>query len=115
MARIIDKVRGKKVAILADHTGQIGMANAKLAIDAIHAGLSNVPGSPWETYMKQFVDNNNPDQLARLLATDQTINDPGQRMHRAYLVGNSVCATTTTDGMDFTVASIDNDIGEVCP
>lgn len=115
MARILDKVQEKKAAILADHTGQIGMANAKMAIDAIHAGLSSVAGSPWETYMKQFVDNNNPDQLGRLLATDGSVNDAGQRMHRAYLVGNSVCATTTTDGMDFTVASIDNGIGEVCP
>jgi hypothetical protein len=115
MARIIDKVQEKKAAMLADPTGQLGRDNAKLAIDAIHAGISSVVGSSWEKYMRQYVDNNNPEQIGRLLATDSSASDDEQRMRRAYLVGNAVCATTTTGTMDYEVASIDNGIGDVCP
>jgi len=90
--------------------------NATLAIAAIHEGLSSAAGSAWETYMKQFVNNNDPNQLARLLATDGTLNDRNARMRRAYLIGNGVCGTTTDTGLDHYVFTIDENIpgGDGC-
>jgi len=110
MASIIDKVREKRDAMHEENRRNNPVPlieNATLAIAAIHEGVNS---QAWETYMRQFVDNNNPDQLRRLTATDGTINDPVLRMHRAYLVGNAVCATTTDTGLDLTVNTIDDNV-----
>jgi hypothetical protein len=107
--RIIDLVLEKKAQILNDK--KAAEANSLLAIAAIQAGISS---TAWKTYMQQYVDNNNADQLARLMATDGTLDDTPEnrevRMHRAYLVGNAVCATGTTPGFDFGVEGIDDGI-----
>jgi hypothetical protein len=110
MASIFDKVQEKRDAMheaFRRNDPAPLIENANLAIAAIHEGVNS---QAWETYMKQFVHNDNPDQLARLMATDGTVDDPAFRMHRAYLLGNAVCATTTDTGLHVTVNTIDGNI-----
>lgn len=72
------------------------------AIAAIYNGISDQDGSPWVTYMQNFVDSpataTSTTQLARLTTTADDPNNPYLEEARAYLVGNAVCfpGTTTT-------------------
>lgn len=48
-------------------------------------------------YMELFAKT--PDELARLIPTDGSDNDPVKRKARAYLVSNAVCAPATATGL----------------
>ncbi len=62
------------------------------ALAAIRVGQ----GKPeWETYMKLFVDDGHPEQLARLMGIDATANDDVKNQQRAYLVADGTCTTET--------------------
>jgi hypothetical protein len=68
--------------------------------------VSKGQGSPeWKKYMTMFVDNeaalNDPQsissrQLARLIGTDNTANNPVYDEKRAYLAADGTCTTETT-------------------
>ena len=61
------------------------------AVTAIKAG----EGSPeWETYMRRFAQT--PEELARLLSTDDTADQFHMDLARTTLVGNGTCGATTT-------------------
>lgn len=107
--KIINMVLKKKTEINTDPAA--ALANKKLAIDAVTGGL----GSPaWEMYMKQFVSNDDADQLSRLLATDGTDNDQALIDCRAYLVSNGVCGEGTRQRFEENVKTIDKGLEEDC-
>jgi hypothetical protein len=58
-------------------------------------------------YMELF--STSPEELARLIPTDGTENDPVKRKARAYLVSNAICAPGTATGL------IDNVFGRLDP
>lgn len=103
--KIIDKVLEKKT-VMATTPGTAD-SNKDLAIAAIIGGIKS---PAWRTYMEQFVDGGDSDQLMRLLATDGTDNDKTQREHRAYLLTNATCGETTKGLFDTNVESIDQDL-----
>ena len=107
--KIIDLVLDMKDQIIASQTAALD--NKKLAIDAVTGGLGS---AAWEKYMKQFVSNNDADQLSRLLATDGTVNDQDLIDCRAYLVSNGVCGEGTRQRFDENVKTIDRDLEANC-
>ena len=68
------------------------------------AAIKNGQGSPeWETYMSRFAQT--PDEFARLVPNDNTIDMEDMDLARATLVGNGNCGATSTgfhllDGVD---------------
>ena len=109
--RIIEMVRAKKASMKKGSTE--ATQNAVLASAAIHGGVRS---PAWRNYMMQFVEQNprgtpaDPKQLERLLATDGTLGDPQMDLHRAYLLGNGPCGSTTTDTFTLGVDTIDLDL-----
>ena len=101
--KIIEKVRSVMAANAANEAAEI--ENARKAVAAIQGGIQSIA---WEEYMRQFVDNNNPAQLARLKGTDGTLDDLDLTIKRAYLAANAVCAPGSTDHLDRNVDTIDN-------
>ncbi len=104
--RIIDIVRDRQKDLRRNKVsaGQ----NMAMAIAALREGIKS---NAWQYYMSQFVDRStgslDKNQLARLMATDETLGDPVFDRQRAYLVANAVCGVSTTDFFDFGVESID--------
>jgi hypothetical protein len=107
--KIINLVLDKKTQLITQ-PGAAG-AHQNLAIAAVTGGILS---PAWETYMKLFVSNNDPEQLARLLATDGTANDQTLIDCRAYLVSNGVCGETTRLRFEENVKSIDRDLETNC-
>lgn len=111
--RIIEMVRAKKKSMLTKGNAGEGTRNAMLASAAIHGGVRS---AAWRNYMMQFIEQDplgkpvDQRQLDRLLATDGTLGDPQMDIHRAYMLGNGPCATTTTDTFTLTVDTIDFDL-----
>ncbi len=104
---IIDVVREKQGHFKENKV--LAGQNMAMAIAALREGIKS---NAWQYYMTQFVDRNpdgtiNREQLARLMATDDTLGDPVLDRQRAYLVANAVCGVSTTDFFDFGVESID--------
>jgi len=62
---------------------------------AISIVLDAVGTAKWEEFIGNFVDNENPDQLARLRLQDSTGEDPYIRQTVAYLIANSTCGMDT--------------------
>jgi hypothetical protein len=62
------------------------------AIDII---LDAVGTSKWEDFIRNFVDNENPHQLARLRLKDEAGTDPYIRQTVAYLIANPTCGMDT--------------------
>ena len=113
--RIIEVVLEKKAEIEKDLA--VAEANARLAAAALMKGRLS---QEWRQYMMQFVEKDpknpneplNPAQLARLLATDNTLGDPNLDRKRAYMFSNQICgggspATGTGLPFDAFVDSID--------
>ena len=111
--KIIDRVMAMKDAI--NQPGAAGIdaaeANTKLAIDAVTGGIKS---TAWETYMKQFVSNDDQEQLNRLLAIDGTDDEQDLIDNRAYLVANGVCGQGTKGRFDENVRSIDRILETNC-
>ncbi|MDT4894956.1 MAG: hypothetical protein QOH25_33 [Acidobacteriota bacterium] len=90
------------------------------AILAIAAVLGGIKSEAWRTYMLQFVDKDaagteiDPRQLRRLLATDDTVDNFEQDVHRVYLVSNGPCGANSPDGrgFDLFVESIDEGLDD---
>jgi hypothetical protein len=102
VVKIIEKVRLIMAANAENDAAAI--ENARKAVAAIQGGIQSLA---WEEYMRQFVDNNNPTQLARLKGTDGTLDDLEVSSKRAYLAANAVCAPGST-ALDRNVESIDH-------
>lgn len=100
--KIINLVHAKKKKIKESPTE--ARANQKLAIAAVTGGVGS---EAWKTYMRQFVSNNDPEQLRRLFAEDNTAEDQALIDNRAYLVANGVCGEGTKDLFDQNVRTID--------
>lgn len=118
--KIIDIVNDTEAALTRAQDFDASEALSKLAVDAINGGIKS---PEWKTYMLQFVEKDadgnpvNPAQLARLLAEDDTADDPKVSRKRAYLVGNAVCGSGSpfTGGLQRRVESIDSGLdGVVC-
>lgn len=82
----------------------------KRAVEAIHSGrqvqAEGEEPPPWVRYMSLFAKNE--DELARLIPTDGTENDPVKRDARAYLVANGTCAPGTVMRLlDFVTNKLD--------
>ncbi len=83
---------------IEDVMEQIANGNTSLGNDvrlksvaAIKAGEGS---GAWQDYMELF--SSSPTQLARLMPTDNTADDSGFDLARAYLVGNGTCGVDTT-------------------
>lgn len=100
--KIINLVRDKKEQIKKNPDE--AAANQRLAIAAVTGGVGS---EAWKTYMRQFVSNNDPEQLRRLFAEDNTAEDQALIDNRAYLVANGVCGEGTKDLFDQNVKTID--------
>jgi hypothetical protein len=105
---LMKNIEAKRDEIL-NSPDTVGLANQKKAIAAIIGGIKS---TEWETYMKQYLDEPQAEdlaavppkhdnselrarQLARLLGTDDTRDDPDMQEKRAYLVANATCAQPT--------------------
>ena len=64
----------------------------RLSLAAVHGGQGS---DAWGAYMSLFVDAGNAQQLARLMGTDNTGNNPDMNDARAYLASDGSCASTT--------------------
>jgi hypothetical protein len=80
-----------------DKTGRVTSELREQSLAAILGGLGS---DAWETYMKNFVDADNPKQLARLMGEDEAAGDPYMRKEIAYLVANASCGSITRTKLD---------------
>ena len=105
--RIIEVVLERKAEIEKDIA--VAEANAQLAAAALMRGRLSLA---WRRYMMQFVEKDpndpneplDPDQLARLLAADNTLGDPDLDRKRAYMFSNQMCgggSPATGTGLPF--------------
>jgi hypothetical protein len=93
---IADRIRDE-VNASEDGTSQTAAGLHVKAVAAIFSGGQVVDGQAppaWKDYMNTFAKS--PEELARLIPTDGTDNDPVKRDARAYLVANGTCGTGTT-------------------
>jgi len=107
--KIINLVRDKKKQI--NERPAEALANQKLAIAAVTGGVGS---EAWKTYMRQFVSNNDPEQLRRLCAEDDTADVQAMIDNRAYLVSNGVCGEGTRQRFDENVRTIDEGLASDC-
>lgn len=92
---IKDKIKEVKKQMLME----VGEANkptcekvSSMGLLAIHNGKGS---AEWEAYMRLFVEADNVAQLNRLLAKDDTKDDPEMNRARAYLVADGPCTPDT--------------------
>jgi hypothetical protein len=113
--KIINLVLKKKEEI--NQPGEPGSAaaaaNKRKAIAAVTGGIKS---PAWEAYMRQFVSENDEEQLMRLLGTDGTDTSASQNLidNRAYLVSNGVCGEGTRERFDENVKTIDQGLETDC-
>ena len=105
-----DNIRAKMAAIENERKGGGPTPTAdevqNKAMKAILGGQNTRdPAAAWADYMRLFALPDKPEQLARLIPTDTTINDPDRQKARAYLVGNGVCGAGTTGLLDNNVTN----------
>ncbi len=77
-----------------------GRVTSELREQSLAAILGGIESDAWEIYMKNFVDADNPKQLARLMGEDETAGDPYMRKEIAYLVANASCGSITRTKLD---------------
>ncbi len=94
---IAKNIKSKILEQQNDPTGQITSELQEQSIAAIIGGLGS---DAWKTYMKNFVDADSPDQLARLMGEDLAAGDPYMRKEIAYLVANAACGSITRTKLD---------------
>lgn len=75
--------------------GELGPISRQVKEGSIAAILGGA--SDWIAYMSLFAKS--PEELAKLIPTDGTQNDPDKREARAYLVANAVCTPGTATGL----------------
>lgn len=92
------------IAKLAENDAQLSGEIQDQAMAALKFGQGS---QEWETYMEQF--SQTPEQLARLLATDNSANLIDMDIARAKLARNGTCGATT---VGFLVEGIDDKLDE---
>lgn len=75
--------------------GKLGPTSKKVKEGSIAAILGGA--ADWISYMSLFAKT--PEELAKLIPTDGTQDDPDKREARAYLVANAVCTPGTATGL----------------
>ena len=88
---VMDKVE-KEIADFGPQGGELSKMVKERSVNAIMGGAAD-----WVAYMEIYAKN--PGELARLIPSDGTHNDPAKREARAYLVANAICAPGTTTGL----------------
>lgn len=98
---IQDNVR-EKMAEIKNET-VVNPAGGKASKELKEKSIAAIMGgaAEWVTYMNLYAKN--PVELARLIPSDGTENDPEMREARAYLVANAICAPGTTGTLIETV------------
>lgn len=89
---ILENINKKIAEAVADETGKV---SDQLQDEAIAAILGGIKSGAWETYMKNFVDADRPEQLLRLKGEDSAKDDPYMQKAIAYLVANATCGIFT--------------------
>jgi hypothetical protein len=74
---------------------------------AIEILLDAVNSEKWDDFIKNFVDNDNPKQLARLKLEDDLKEDPYIRQSVAYLLSNPTCGMDTPSRLSEFVGILD--------
>lgn len=94
---ISDNVQAKAEAIDDERLNNPG-GPFPIAQEVQQKAISAILGGTveWIEYVRLFADPANPAELARLIPTDGTHNDPVRREARAYLAANGMCGETTT-------------------
>lgn len=88
-------IRSNIEAVMADlRDGSSAQLGETIRAEAVQAIKSGEGSQAWETYMSRF--SQSAEQLARLLPTDDTLNDFNMDVARTYLVGNGTCGAETT-------------------
>ena len=75
-----------------------------IQIESLAALAAGEDSPQWQTYMQRFAQTE--DQLARLLATDGTKDNPEMNAARTALVQNGECGGQTIDDLDKNVGDI---------
>lgn len=103
---IREKILEEQAKIFSDEPEVSSEAINRLRNQAIEA-MYNGPRSPqWITFMKNFVDNDNEAQLARLTErrSEDILCNRYIDLARTYLIANATCTPNTTthflDGID---------------
>jgi hypothetical protein len=94
----IDAIHQERVTIPDGQPHPIADEVRTKATNAILGGATN-----WVKYMQLFAKT--PEELARLIPTDGTEEDPEKKEARAYLVANGMCAPGTGDKLLNVVSS----------
>lgn len=96
----------EKILEMQKEVQKHGPKGGELSQKVKEGAISAILGGKEErvAYMKIFAKT--PAQLARLIPSDGTENDPEKRIARAYLVANAVCAPGTTTGLTNNVFDI---------
>lgn len=97
---IMDKIR----EIQNDASGASMIRVQQQAISII---LDAVGTPKWNEFIRNFVDNDNPIQLARLKLQDDLKDDPYIRQSVAYLLSNPTCGMDTPTRLDDFVEILD--------
>ena len=98
--------------VQADPSGDTADRMSQEAFAALFAGVKS---PEWELFMHNFVDDQNPDQLARLTFKDSTASDPMMMKNVVYLAATSMCtaATITKIPEYINIDTLDKTLG--CP
>ncbi len=89
---IKEKISGRIQEVMKDGSGAVA---DRISDEAFAALLTGVKSPEWETFMKNFADDQNPDQLLRLTFKDSTATDPMMKKSLVYLAATSMCGAIT--------------------
>jgi hypothetical protein len=108
---ILDNIREKKRKIILESNGgvdpdQPGTLPSMTAEKLKNLGLKAISGgtAEWVLYMQEFAKT--PEELARLIPTDGSQDQPDMNDARAYLIANGPCGVDTVTRLDVNVTEI---------
>lgn len=100
MTNIIGNILKVKETIINEGAGSPTAARLRRkALNAILGGSNE-----WVTYMREFATT--PEELARLIPTDESHADDGMNDARAYLVAKAPCGTDTVTTFEQTITEV---------
>lgn len=76
----------------ADPTESVADRISREAFEALFGGVTS---AEWTTFMRNFVENQSPSQLARLTLNDSQATDPALRRALVYVAASSMCGAAT--------------------
>jgi hypothetical protein len=105
-----DNIRAKMTKIqeeLSNSGGTTSQTATELQDKAVKAILGGA--SEWVDYMRLFALPDHPEQLARLIPTEENVSDTARQKARAYLLANGTCGAGTTTRLDENVTNLLNE------